>query len=175
MAAIVAALCSCSEEGDEGYKPQMASAMANSLLVAVELPDSTAPDYARWVAEGRVAVIGHRLGQRSTVEMGNYRGLDLLDLNVALPDERDMTLNRDRTEGRGTTLLTLDVDGTRMFMQVNFELTTTATADTYGGSAIRIASVEHDGQTIARTDSTDFPALKMVLRGDSTTIEPLGM
>ena len=96
----------------------------------------------------------------------------MFSFSVDLPDMKSMEFKEEKTEGSGTVGLVMNIKGTKLPMLVNFSFTSSKDIAMYGGSCIRIKSIEYANKVIYPTEEMGINLIKVKYNGKNSVIEP---
>lgn len=163
--------CSCTKD-EEYYSPQLASTIWNSLFVSILDRQGKPMNNVELLANDEFSVIRKNSKQKAKIYIVDYEGVKMLDFSVDLPEMKSMEFNENKTEGSGAVGLVMNIKGTKLPMLVNFSFTSSKDATMYGGSCIRIKSIEYANKTIYPTEKMGIHLIKIKYDGKNTIIEP---
>ena len=164
--------CSCTKD-EEYYSPQLASTIWNSLFVSILDRQGKPMNNVELLANDEFSVIRKNSKQKAKIYIVDYEGVKMLDFSVDLPEIKSMRFfNENKTEGSGTVGLVMNIKGTKLPMLVNFSFTSSKDTAIFGGSCIRIKSIEYANKTIYPTEKMGIHLIKIKYDGKNTIIEP---
>lgn len=167
--------CSCTKKDEEYYSPELASTIWNSLFVSILDRQGKPMDNVELLADDEFSVfsvIRKNSKQKAEIYIVDYEGVKMLNFSVDLPEMKSMEFNEDKTEGSGTVGLVMNIKGTKLPMLVNFSFTSSKDTAIFGGSCIRIKSIEYANKTIYPTEKMGIHLIKIKYDGKNTIIEP---
>lgn len=162
--------CSCTK--DDEYSPQIASTILNSLFVSITDYQGKSINNVELLDNNEFSAIGKNSKREAKIDVVDYEGVKMLSFSVDLPDIKSMEFNEEKTEGSGTVGLMMNIKGTNLPMSVNFSFTSSKDVHMYGGSCIRIKSIEYANKTIYPTEKMGIYSIKIKYNGKNTIIEP---
>lgn len=162
--------CSCTK--DDEYSPQIASTILNSLFVSIADNQGKPMNSVELLSNNEFSVVGKKTRRKAKIDVGDYEGAKMFSFSVDLPDMKSMEFKEEKTEGSGTVGLVMNIKGTKLPMLVNFSFTSSKDIAMYGGSCIRIKSIEYANKVIYPTEEMGINLIKVKYNGKNSVIEP---
>lgn len=168
--AVFSLLSSCSTHDE--YAPMTASAISNALYMSIVDEKGKDVNYYQLLSEDKISITDKRTSQKEKLEIVDSEGHKMIRVYVDLPDAKTVVFNSDKTEGNGNSNITLDLDGQKIPITVNFVYSSIIPNSVYGGNSIKIKDIEYAESKIKPTENLNNSYIR-VKKGDSSiVIEP---
>ena len=169
--AVFSLLSSCSKHDE--YEPMPASAISNALYMSIVDEKGKDVNYYQLLSEDKISITDKRTSQKEKLEIVDSEGHKMIRVYVDLPDAKTVVFNSDKTEGNGNSNITLDLDGQKIPITVNFVYSSIIPNSVYGGNSIKIKDIEYAESKIKPTENLNNSYIRVIKKGDSSiVIEP---
>jgi len=169
--AVFSLLSSCSKHDE--YEPMPASAISNALYMSIVDEKGKDVNFYQLLSEDNISITDKRTSQKEKLEIVDSEGHKMIRVYVDLPDAKTVVFNSDKTEGNGNSNITLDLDGQKIPITVNFVYSSIIPNSVYGGNSIKIKDIEYAESKIKPTENLNNSYIRVINKGDSSiVIEP---
>ena len=152
-------LTSCNSDNEEGgreYQPAHRSAIFNGVKLMLTDADGNDLGSSAEILSS-MKVYGELSRQYASIESMTEDGLTYLKFNADLPDEHDIKYDEDKQTGKGTSTMTVSVDGKTARLTFAFMVTNSPDGEeAYGNNSIHITGAQLGSKAIACGDDGDM-------------------